>query len=324
MKAIVLGNINVDITALGFTDLEDPAEAIYGNKLLIGPGGKSANIARMLATLLGLGQVAIITRSTKDPQGFCDINLKALEDAGVDTSHLKLVPYDRVNAPVGAALIVVDQEGKNRIYVVEGVNKTFCPQDLDERVRAFDLLAQNNGILIMTMEQPFPTALHALEMAGSREIEVFLDPGGHRPGVDIAQLLKKGVYLFKPNIEEAEFTLGCKINGLEDASKAAQKLSEMGAENVLLTMGETGAILMEKDFLTPIHIQTSFTDLNNSAKDATGCGDQTMAALAASHIKGYEIKAASRLAVKAGSMQFLQEGAVPISAQAIFGDGKIT
>lgn len=326
MKAIILGNINVDITALGFSDLDDPAEAIYGNKLLIGPGGKSANIARMLATLLAPApkQVAIITRTARDPQGFCNINLKALEESGVDVSYLKIVPYDSENATCGAALIVVDKEGKNRIFVVEGVNKTFCPQDLDDSINAFELLAQEQGILIMTLEQPAATAMHALELAKSLSIKVFLDPGGHRPGVDISALLKKGVFLFKPNIEEAEFTLGHKIIGHNDAAKAALALCKMGAANVLLTIGENGAVLAKSGSNETIYFPSIQTKSDKSSKDATGCGDQAMAALSASYIKGYELENACQMAVKAGSLQFLQEGTQPITPALIFEYGENT
>jgi len=54
----------------------------------------------------------------------------------------------------------------------------------------------------------------------------------------------KGIYLITPNIPEAEILSGCKIHTEKDIKKAAIKIREMGAQNILIKGGhlksETG------------------------------------------------------------------------------------
>ena len=84
----------------------------------------------------------------------------------------------------------------------------------------------------------------------------------------------------------------------------------MGPENVLLTCGAHGALLANKEGETVIEcpkLQLSDT------KDATGCGDQTMATFCATLQRGKDIKTAAGLAILSGTMQFFREGIIPVA-----------
>ena len=63
----------------------------------------------------------------------------------------------------------------------------------------------------------------------------------------LINVLKYKPFLIKPNKEELEETFNVKIANDEDIVKYAKKLQEMGAQNVLISLGGDGAILVTKD-----------------------------------------------------------------------------
>jgi hypothetical protein len=48
---VVVGGLNTDIVGLGFENLVGSGPIAYGERLLIGPGGKWRNMAQMMAAL---------------------------------------------------------------------------------------------------------------------------------------------------------------------------------------------------------------------------------------------------------------------------------
>ena len=59
----------------------------------------------------------------------------------------------------------------------------------------------------------------------------------------LVQALKYNPFLIKPNNEELGEIFGVEIHTKEDAYVYGKKLKEMGAKNVLVSMGKTGAAL---------------------------------------------------------------------------------
>ena len=59
--------------------------------------------------------------------------------------------------------------------------------------------------------------------------------------------LKYHPWLIKPNRDELGDIFGVKIDGRDDALPYARKLQEMGARNVLVSMGGDGAVLLAED-----------------------------------------------------------------------------
>ncbi len=119
---IVAGNMNTDIVALGVDRLLAPGEQTRSGRLLIGPGGKACNMARMAAALMGPGKVAMLAKTTRDPYGLWKVPMKALEDTGVDTRFIKIEEYGAEGEYPGIALIAVDGRGEHQIYSVPGIS----------------------------------------------------------------------------------------------------------------------------------------------------------------------------------------------------------
>lgn len=67
-------------------------------------------------------------------------------------------------------------------------------------------------------------------------------------GPALKQLLKASVFLVKPNQYELGELFGVEISSVSDAFYYARRLVEEGTENVIVSMGGDGALLVTKDF----------------------------------------------------------------------------
>ncbi len=310
VKIIVIGGLNTDIIGHGVNELLGPGELTLSGELRIGPGGKSRNIAQMIAAYLGKGSAAMIGRTCRDPYNLWQAPLRALEDAGVNTDYVKVLNYRKEKKFPGVALIPVDKNGRNQVYVLPGVNADFSTADLDEAAGLFESVGKNKGVLALSLELPLATAVHAFKKAAANGIKIVLDPGGIDKDTDYGELLAEGVFLLKPNEHEAHILSGVEVNDMSSAAKAASKLSSLGIENMIITHGARGAYLFGND--TEKHIPIPRVTQSDT-KDETGCGDQVTAVLAAELASGGELETAAATAVRAGTLQFYRSGIEPVS-----------
>jgi 1-phosphofructokinase len=78
-------------------------------------------------------------------------------------------------------------------------------------------------------------------------------------------------WLVKPNRLEAEMLLGTKILALSDAVVAARRIQTLGAQNVLLSLGAEGSVMLTKD--SYVHASPPRAQVKNTV----GCGDALLA-----------------------------------------------
>lgn len=182
---------------MGVDRLLSPGELTLGGKLNIGPGGKSRNMAQMTAAFLGKNKVAMIGRTSKDPLGLWEFPLQSLIDSGVDTTYVKILSFDDSGHKYpGIALIPIDKNGKNEIYVLPGVNEDIPCKDID----GADVLFTNKTkqkIMILALEIPIETVTYCIEKAVANKIRVILDPGGINGSID--EILNHNIFFIKPN-----------------------------------------------------------------------------------------------------------------------------
>ena len=306
MKTIVIGFLNTDIIATGLPRFPKSGELIFGDELSIGPGGKSRNIASMIARLVEPKSVAMLGRTSRDPYGLWKSPVTALEDVGVDTSHIKIFNFEETGKMPGIALIPVDINGNNQIIVLPGICEDFCPKDIEESIELFKEVGLEKGMLVLTMECPIETSLSAVKISKEHGIKVMFDPGGLQESDDITELLNTGIFLIKPNEHELKMLTGINAIDFETAQLGAKKLFDYGIENVLITLGEKGAFLFTHKSNTRFEIPN--IEVDKSQKDATGCGDQTMATLVAMLQAGKTLTESVEIAIKAGTLQFFRTG----------------
>lgn len=312
MQTIVIGSLNTDLVATGIKKFPKPGEHIYGKELLIGAGGKSRNIADMIAHLTPENSVAMVGRTVKDPYGLWKLPMDALEESTVNTDYVNVLDYKESNKLPGIALIPVDEQGNNQIIVLPGISDDFSIDDINSAVTLFESVGRNSGSLVLTLECPLVTAIYAVKLANKHGLKVLFDPGGIQFGNDVSELIQAGIFLIKPNEHEAKILSGIEVTNFGTAGQAAAKLHKMGIKNVLITHGVKGAYLFTATDQT--HISIPIVEVGNE-KDETGCGDQTMAALCTALQGGKTLKEASKIAIFAGTLQFHRSGIKPVSME---------
>jgi ribokinase len=309
---VVVGALNTDIIAAGIDQFPRPNDPIYGGKLVIGPGGKPGNIASMAGRLAPTGSVAIISKTVADSYGLWRQPMDGLERAGVNTDFVTVLQPSETPHMPSVALVAVDRQGDNMCFVVPGISQEFSEADVDTATPLFEAAAHNKGILALTLECPIPAVHHAMAKAKALGMRVAFDPGGIVKGADITELLREQPYLFKPNEFEAKIITGIEITDFDTAAQAASKLTQLGAQNVLITHGERGAYLFADG--GGVHIPIPEVPANE-VKDATGCGDQSMAVLCVYLQAGKPLKEAAEAAVLAGTLQFHKLGIQPVTKE---------
>jgi 1-phosphofructokinase len=130
---------------------------------------------------------------------------------------------------------------------------------------------QNDSVVVLAGSLPrgiqstvYADLARKIQLRGAR---VVIDAEGS--ALELA--LKAEPWLVKPNRIEAEMLLGTKIQDLSDAVAAARKIQSLGAQNVLLSLGGEGSIML-----------TKYTCLQASpprvqVKNTVGCGDALLA-----------------------------------------------
>lgn len=309
MKSIVVGELHTDIVASGIKKFPEAGQLVQAEQLQINPGGKSPNVARMMAALSLEDSVAMVSRTTDDPYGLGQIPLLALQQSGVNTDHVVVAKYN--NVLPGIALIPVDVKGNNQIIVASGVSTDFSPEDIDSAAPLFESVGKNTGLLALTMECPINTAVRSVQLAAEHGLKVMFDPGGINSAADAAQIIDAGVYLIKPNEHEARILTGVEVVSFETARMAAQMLQAENIQNVLITAGVEGAYLFTENLAR--HIPVTNLNIDGDEVDETGCGDQTMAALCAFIQDGDDIGQAAEKALLAGTLQFHRAGIRPVT-----------
>ena len=310
---IVAGSMNTDIVALGVDRLLCPGEQTRSGRLLIGPGGKACNMARMAAALLGPGTVAILGKTTRDPYGLWKVPVNALEKAGVETRYVKIEEYSADGEYPGVALIAVDGRGEHQIYSVPGISATIEPWDIDDASALFDAAA-GARMLALTLDLPLQAAVHAVRKASSGGMTVVLDPGGLNQSDDHGELLESGISVLAPNEHEARILTGVEVLDMATAREAARILRGRGVDNVVLSHGSKGAYVFfggeERHYPAP-------WVPDKGIRDATGCGDQVTAVLCAEILRGKDLLQASEAAVLAGTLQYQCPGIQPVTREKI-------
>jgi D-glycero-beta-D-manno-heptose-7-phosphate kinase len=118
----------------------------------------------------------------------------------------------------------------------------------------------------------------------------------------------KGVSVFKPNRKETEEALGRRLNIFHDIEEAARELiARLDATNVLLTLGEKGMLLLERNG-TLAHVETKARHV----ADVSGAGDTVIATLTMAMVAGASIGESAALANYAGGIVCGEVGIVPI------------
>lgn len=287
-KILVIGSIGYDLTTF-MEKMPVLGETIVGRKFAQNPGGKGDNqavaAARAGADTTFLGAVG------DDIYG--DILKNNLEINNVK-QHLKVVP----NISCQIATILIEPNGQNRIIIVPGANNYVDKNQIDDNEKLID----ESDIIILQFEIPMETVEYVIEMAHKKEKIIILNPA---PGAKISEDLLKKVNFLTPNETELSIITGMPTSNIEEILKASQKIMDLGAQNLIVTLGENGCLLCNKDGNNLFHTYPT------KPVDTAGAGDCFNGVFAAFLSKNYEINEAIKYANLAASISVSRVGTVP-------------
>jgi len=284
---VVIGSSNMDLVAKSHK-IPVVGETLTGSDFFMTPGGKGANQA-VAAAKLG-ANVIFIARLGNDV--FAEKSLENFKSVNINTKHIAQLD----GVPSGVAVIAIDDNGKNIIIVVPGANGKLLPADAEKA--SADIAAA--GVVVCQLEIPIETVEKAAEIAVKNKVPFILDPAPARP---LSDKLLSMVDVIKPNETEAQTITGIKVTDVESASKAADWLLGKGVKNVIITLGDKGALLANKSG------KETIDRIKVKAVDSTAAGDAFTGALAYGLANGNSLKAPAKYANAVAAISVTRLGA---------------
>jgi ribokinase len=290
-RVLVVGSINIDLI-VRCGRIPQEGETIHGEDLVTAGGGKGANQA-VAASRLG-AQTTLIGRVGEDEFGLklC----AALQDDGVETQFIAADP----GAATGAALILLEADGRNRIVIMSGANGRVG----DEEVATARSLMAKSDVVLMQLETPIPVVVSVATAAREAGVTSILDAGAATPAAAEAGIPAL-VDIISPNESEAAALTGIEVRDLSGARRAAVALREAGARQVVIKLGERGAYWLGQD------ADEHLPGFPIEPIDTTAAGDAFTACLAVGVAEGMNMPDAIRRANAAGALACLRLGAQP-------------
>jgi len=177
----------------------------------------------------------------------------------------------------------------------------FNPETLIENYKKH--LAQANLVILSDYNKgTLCCAEELIKIAQDAHIPVLVDPKG-------TQFNKyRNATVLTPNFKEFEAVVGTCANEQEIINKGRQLLNDLNMTSLLLTRGEQGMTLIEKnreEIHLPAHAKEVF--------DVTGAGDTVIALLGATLAAGSDLPQAMFLANLAASLVIAKLGAATVS-----------
>jgi ribokinase len=262
-KVAVVGSYGVGLT-FGVERVPERGESVIGTLFRTDPGGKGSNQA-IGAARLG-ADVALLTAVGDDTFGNGAFEL--WREEGVDATAVLRAPLATMTAA-----ILVEAGGDNRIVIVPGALSTLAPEHVD----AFAPSIAAANVLLVQLEIPVETALHALEVARAAGVRSILNPAPAPP-----EPIAPVVDYVTPNETEAPAVAGAR-------------------GTAIVTLGEEGARIGDE------HVPA----FPARVVDTTGAGDAFNAAFAVALAEGQSELDAVRWGCAAGAHMVEHPGVIP-------------
>jgi ribokinase len=275
--------------------LPSNGETLLGTGYRVDYGGKGSNQAVGCARLGA--KVCFVARVGKDTFGEAALGL--YRDEGINVAYVK----QTLDAPTGVGFIIVEAAtGHNCITIDPGANELLTAADVAACEAAFD----SPAVVLTQLEISVEAAQAALTFGRARGAVTILNPAPVRP---LPSTTLQLVDILTPNKSEARVLTGRRPDSSIESAGApeddARELIRRGVKQVVMTLGELGALIVTASACTRIPA------VKMSAVDTTGAGDAFNAGLATALAHGASLDAAVHFAVITGGLAVTKEGVVP-------------
>ena len=185
---------------------------------------------------------------------------------------------------------------------INGIGPSISEEHEDALLKQLDALVKGDilvlsGSIPSTMNRNIYTKI--LEMIDMKEIDVIVDTAGKQ----LLDTLQYKPLLIKPNNDELASLFNVELKSMDDIECYAKNLQEMGARNVLVSLSDKGALLLDED--GTIHKQGVCEGV---LKNSVGAGDSMVAGFICGYLKNYAYYDVLTLATACGGATAFSEG----------------
>ena len=206
-------------------------EVVRSKQARIDFGGKGFNVSRMLRRLgvdcIALGFVGGYTG---------DILSQGLESLGIRTELTRIDGETRTNVSI------VGEKDSHYLKINEE-GPSVSQDEMNTLLRKIDTITRQGDFWVLAGSVPnkvpddiYFKIIQKVNQAGAFAI---LDSSG----LPLKLGIKAKPFLIKPNVDELSQLIGREILDIIDLSDVAQELHSQGIQNILVSMGEKGALL---------------------------------------------------------------------------------
>ncbi len=290
----MLGDLAIDKGIMTLVDDDRQAEILgklHGRSHYRCAGGSVANTVVAMADFGG--KSAFVGKVGNDEVG--NFFLKNMRDLGVAVSVSQ-----SDTSPTGTCAVLITGDAQRTMLTNLGASATLTESDIDESMIKAAKYVYVEGYLL-TGETTKAAAYRAMALAKSHGVKVAFTASDpflvNMIRDEIWELITGPVDLFFCNEQEA-----VSLTGMSDPIACAAKIHEH-AENVALTLGEKGSIVMHGGESFPVE------GVPVAAVDTTGAGDMYAGALLYGVTNGMSWQQSGHLASHAAARIVSQMGA---------------
>lgn len=289
-RIVVVGSYATGLT-MKVDRLPHGGETLLGTGYRVDFGGKGSNQA-VGCTRLG-ANVRFVAKIGADAFGQMALGLYQAE--GIDTSFVKQI----ADAPTGVGFIIVEAgTGHNCITIDPGANELLTPSEVREALTT----AEKPQVVVTQLETSTAVAEAAMTEGRRLGAITILNPAPVRP---LPASVLQMVDVITPNETEAKVLAGIKPNASMDAEQVARNLLQLGVKQVVITLGERGALIVGASSTNHV------PGIPLQPVDTTGAGDAFNAGLAVALASGASLDEAVRFGVVTGGLAVTKEGVIP-------------
>lgn len=256
-------------------------------------GGKGINVSTVLKNL-GIDSVALGFIA-----GFTGTEIKRqVENRGISTDFVYLDnKFSRINVKILSKVAgVVSGE-----TAINGEGPKISDKEIEELMQKIDKLEKGDFLVLAgSVSRKMKDDIYEkiCTRIENKQIKIVADATGKL----LVNVLKHKPFLIKPNKAELEEIFEDEINTNEEIIMYAKKLQEMGAENVLISLGQDGAILVTND-KNVLYSKAPKGILINSV----GAGDSMVAGFLAGLLTYDDYEKAFKMGIAAGTASTFSE-----------------
>ena len=271
-SVVCAGIVVADVFVPPLARLPEPGELVATDDFVVETGGCAANTAIALARL---GVRPTVVAKVGDDL-FGDFVRDELVGDGVDVSGVGSAPGLGTSKTV-----IVPVSGEDRRFIHSfGANAALCADDLAAALVTAPAVLSVGGFLVLPAlrQDELAAQLRRAREAGTRVVLDVVAPSEQALSLDDVAGVLPEVDYFVPNDDEA-----AALTGASDPHRQAERLLELGAGTVIVTMGEQGLVAAGPD--GTIELPAPRVDV----VDPSGAGDAFAAGLVYGLLEGWAL-----------------------------------